>query len=679
MVKKQGGYISINERDKHNSIREEFRGETFDELIKFPKGLGAKHPFNFEDLEKVYKKYGALAGGVNKITSSVVTDFKIKLKNPNAQKIIDDFLHDTNFHTVTNTWVREGILKGNGFIEIDLEETKVRVMNANHMFVKRNKKGKVIEYNQWIKPLNKFNRDSKDLISFKPNQIAHLQINKMPNDPYGIGMVWSNERIIENLVKNEQDLQTLTSRKAGQPYHVKVGQPGAITPKGIVDQIKSDLQFLTNSTEWVTDGDIEIKEIEFKGLGKNITETQMYFWRMLLAGLEVPEVLMGSGQLNEGIAKVQLKAYGRKIKSIQNQVADIIEEKIIRPLLRSHEGIVEGKRITFDEVPVFIWELPDEEDITDKLKLYQTYLNTDNISAELRASLEIKIAELLEDEALLAVLRSPMEAQKQAEQDREDEERRKEEEDIPQPEVPGVKPSAQSFKFQEEPEDDLNEVTLIHEFIRKKGNEWCVFSEKGRNFGCFPTKDQAEKRLTQIKRFSKTDITIQEWVDLKEVDGFNYTDYLVKILEVLKLDEFIELKAITESDITNGLLPTQEIEKLKQVLKDGFKNNQTISEIEKNIKDNVKLGDRVTKVGIISANKRPNMIARTETVRLANEGLIKLYNENNIEKVSFLAALSDRTCPICEGLNGTVFTIKESNGVIPVHVNCRCTWISITE
>ncbi len=658
--KEKGGYISVSHQDKNNSFKQEFKGEVFDKPTTFPRGLGAEHPFEFDDLEKLYKKYGVLAGAINKMTDSIVTDFKIKLKNPNAQVLVDDFLHETNFHTVVSTWVREGLLKGNGFIEIDLDKTKVRVMNANTMYVKRNKKGKVLEYNQWTKPLNKFVKDSKDLIPFKPNQIAHLPINKIPNDPYGIGIVWSNERVIENLIKNEQDLQVLVTRKSGQPYHIKVGQPGVVTPKAIVDQIKQNLQFLTNTHEWVTDGDIEITAIDFKGLTNNLTDAQMYFFRMLLAGLEIPEVMMGSGQLNEGIAKVQLKTYGRKIKSIQNLVADIIEEKIIRPLLIAN---------SLDERPLFIWELPDEEDISARLTLYREFLNTPS-TPELKASIEIKIAELLEDEQLLAMLRTPQQAKDEFEVEAERLEREREESEIPQPEVPGAKPAAQS-----------NELDL-KEFVKKQGNKWCVFSEEGRNFGCFPTKSQADKRLAQIKRFSKNNLSVKEWVDLKELAGFNYTDYLIKILEVLRNDPFADLIGKTEKDFANGLLTKTQVEKLRVVLKDGFKENQTIAQIEKNVQDSVNLKDRVTRVGVIKASVRPNMIARTETVRLANQGLVNLYKENGIEKVSFLAALSDRTCPICEGLNGQVFNINELVVGVnqpQIHTNCRCTLVSVIE
>lgn len=659
MKKQIGGYVSVTNLQKSTYFQEEFKGETFDKQSMFPKGLGAEHPFNFEDVEKVIKKYGVLAGAISKIADSVVTDFRVKLKNPNAQKLIDDFLHDTNFHTIANSWIREGIGKGNGFIEIDIKERKIRIMNANWMYVKRSNKGKVLEYNQWTRPYNKFNKDSKELIKFEPNQIAHLTINKVPNDPYGIGMVWSNERIIENLINNEQDLQKLYSRKAGQPYHVRVGQPGVVTPQSIVDQINQNLQYLTNRTEWVTDGDVEIKVIDFPGLGKSLTEGQMYFYRMLLAGLEVPEVMMGSGQLNEGIAQVQLKGYGRKIKSIQNQVADIIEEKIIKPILIDN---------SLNERPLFIWDLPDQEEINLKIDKINNLLLNPFIQPMLKARIQIELAELLGYEDVVNKLQSPDRAQQDANMEGENEERRKEEEEIPEPEVPGVKPNAQLIKIN------------LKEIIRKVGNEYCVFSHKtGRNMGCYSSKEEAEKRLDQLKRFQSNEITIKEWCDLKEVAGFNYTDYLVNILGVLKLDKFEDLRALSDKDIIEGLLPNEDVEKLREILKTGFKDNQTIKEIEKEIQTNIDLKDRKTAVNIIPANIRPNMIARTETVRLANEGLLNLYKDNKIEKVSWLAALSDRTCPICERQNGKVFSINESRGLIPAHTSCRCTWMSIIE
>ena len=70
----------------------------------------------------------------------------------------------------------------------------------------------------------------------------------------------------------------------------------------------------------------------------------------------MPEVMMGSGQLNEGIALVQQSTHKQKRQGYRILIASIIEEKIIRPLLRANSP-------ELDEQPEFIWELPTEEDI----------------------------------------------------------------------------------------------------------------------------------------------------------------------------------------------------------------------------------------------------------------------------------------------------------------------------
>lgn len=623
MVKKKvGGYISLRGIDRQIVIKSDFSGLSFDEEEMFPKGLGAKHPFDFIAIEKLYKKYGVVAGIVNKDTDSIIGEFEIKLKNPNAQALIDSFVHDTNFHVVIREWIREALLKGNGFIELDLDNDKIRILNANYIYVRRNKKGKVLGYNQWTKPFKKFNRDSPDKVPFRANQIAHLLFNKIPNDPYGIGEIWPNERIIENLVLNEQDLQKLYTRKAGAPYHFKVGQPGTNVPTSVVDDVNAKLQYLTNRTEWVTDADIDIKVIEFEKLGARLTEGQMYFFRMLLAGTEMPEVYMGSGQLNEGIAKTQKEIYKLKIAAKRIIVASVIEEFIIRPLLRAHN---------LDEQPEFIWELPTEEDINKRIERIQGFLKMGaQTSTAMKAGLEIELAKLFDLEEVEKVLPTPEEALKQEEErEAENREREEEETEIPQPEVPGAKPAAQ----------EQSDILL---------------------------KEQTGE------------LDIKEWINIKEVAGFNYTDYLVKILETLNIDKFVGLAAITEADIASGLLPEREIEKLRIVLKDGFRKNQTIREIENNIKTQVDLKDRTIGNKIIPADARANTIARTETVRVANEGLIKLYKENKIKKVRWLAAVSERTCEECESLNGVIFNINEATQP-PLHTNCRCSLLSVVD
>jgi hypothetical protein len=66
----------------------------------------------------------------------------------------------------------------------DLGITKVIIeeplLNSNNIYVRRNKYGEVQSYCQYVGDLSKFN--SRKIIDFEPNQIAHLPINKISDD-----------------------------------------------------------------------------------------------------------------------------------------------------------------------------------------------------------------------------------------------------------------------------------------------------------------------------------------------------------------------------------------------------------------------------------------------------------------------------------------------------------------
>jgi len=620
-IKEVRGYIAIN---KDFPIKEQFTGEVVDIPIRFPKDLGTEHPFNFEDVEKTYKSVGEVAAGINKVTDAIVGEFLLKAKNQKIQKVIDGFVKNTDFSTVLREWIREGFLKGNGFMELDLENQKIRVLNANDIYVKRTRKGVVREYNQWIGNIEGYRRTNLTrFTNFKLNRIAHLMVNKISGAAYGLGIVWQNERVIENMVLNDEDYHKLISRKAGAPLQIKVGVPGEAARTEDIDQTSDDLQYMTNRTNWVTDANTEMTVVDFGDVGKNLAETMDHDMLKLAFGMEIPIVLWGAGRIPEGIAKVQLEAWQRKIKAAQEDIESVIEEKIFKPLLlmQKLDGDVE-----------FVWNLPGEEEINKRLERLNKIVENMGISEPMRRMCELEIARLLNFEDANKFLAKPekeseedMEATKKAE--------REEEEEIKQPEVPGEKPAMEKYS-----DDEL-----------------------------------------EIKRAKSGEMNIKEFTNLKEIAGFNYSDFLVNILKRLRVEKFTDLAAITEADLIAGKLPKTEITKLRTVLKDGFRRNRTIREIETEIKQSIKLKD-VTKEGkvITEAGRRPNMIARTETVRLANIGLIDTYKEHNIKKVRWLAAVSDRTCEQCIGLDGQVFDINTVSPP-PAHVDCRCSLLSVGE
>ena len=166
---------------------------------------------------------------------------------------------------------------------------------------------------------------------------------------------------------------------------------------------------------------------------------------------------------------------------------------------------------------------------------------------------------------------------------------------------------------------------------------------------------------------------------LKEWLGFNYNEYLSFIKVFIRMDNFDLLKATNELDLRLGKLDSIKIDKLKTVLIDGFDKGSSIREIQRDILDRVDLpslkklqnGELVTRM---PRDYRALVVARTETTRVANEGSKLEYKEGGVKAYRWVAALSDRTCPVCEGLNGQLFSINNKI-VPPAHVMCRCTII----
>ncbi|RLG29022.1 hypothetical protein DRN98_08815, partial [Methanosarcinales archaeon] len=67
--------------------------------------------------------------------------------------------------------------------------------------------------------------------------------------------------------------------------------------------------------------------------------------------------------------------------------------------------------------------------------------------------------------------------------------------------------------------------------------------------------------------------------------------------------------------------------------------------------------------------KRASMIVRTETIRNYNQAAANKYKENGIRKWRWVAALGERTCEICAGLDGQVFSFGDPQPPSP-HPNC---------
>lgn len=91
------------------------------------------------------------------------------------------------------------------------------------------------------------------------------------------------------------------------------------------------------------------------------------------------------------------------------------------------------------------------------------------------------------------------------------------------------------------------------------------------------------------------------------------------------------------------------------------------------------LVSQIAGIGIVRAQR----LARTEVIRAHADATIGAYREAGLAGVKvlseFATARDNAVCPKCRALEGREFTLEAAEGIIPVHPNCRCAWLPMTE
>ena len=72
-----------------------------------------------------------------------------------------------------------------------------------------------------------------------------------------------------------------------------------------------------------------------------------------------------------------------------------------------------------------------------------------------------------------------------------------------------------------------------------------------------------------------------------------------------------------------------------------------------------------------TAQTRMTLIARTEIIRAHNQGQIEFYDTVGVKKFIWQTAEDERTCPICQPLDGKIFVVGKDPGPTQ-HPDCRC-------
>jgi SPP1 gp7 family putative phage head morphogenesis protein len=106
------------------------------------------------------------------------------------------------------------------------------------------------------------------------------------------------------------------------------------------------------------------------------------------------------------------------------------------------------------------------------------------------------------------------------------------------------------------------------------------------------------------------------------------------------------------------------LDALRLALKEGFELGESIPQLTKRLESYFSEAQKY----------RAEMIARTEVISALNEGALDRYSKENIKEVEFLA--SPDACSECSQFDAQLFNLSDSHGFIPVHPNCRCSWLA---
>lgn len=624
--------------------REEFKGEVEQKKFQsFTQDVGEDHPFNPKITQGLYSKYGFVTGIVDKYVDYIWgAGFHVTCEEKGGEKaitILNNWIHETQFYSVGRQWVKDALIAQGGFLELagakNKPVTKVKTLNPAYMYVRRDNKGNILGYTQYVGGFDRFSKNKA--IPFEPFQVAPLFFNKVGDSAYGLGIVYPNVPRIDQLIGLEKDMHTIVHRKANSPLHIKIGSTDPANPyipnQEAINAVRNDLQTLTPKTEWATDPYWSIEAIDTGDIGGKFDVAIKHDVDMLIFGFQVPEVLLGRGSIPEGLAQVQEDAFQRRTSSYQEEIEKVLEEQVFRRVLLA-AGI--------DMRVEVVWGQPSNKEKKEKIAQLQLLIGTMGISPKMRSMLELELAEQLGFD------KSELEdAQEEMENEMEE----------PMPRVPG----------QNAPRENVEKAVAVE-------------STNNLNAQITP---HLEVSSTTISSSTATDpfseeATLEAWL------GFNYKEYLAYILSAVKKDSFSLLVAETAEQASLGKLTTEQVDSLKKVLEKSFAEGSDIKTIARRIETDVQPGNLYeeepdgTKRVLASAENRPLNIARTESTRMANLGTKNYYQANNVEEYRWVASVGKRTCTECAGLNGTVFKVNEAPKLPPIHSMCRCSISALT-
>ena len=372
----------------------------------------------------------------------------------------------------------------------------------------------------------------------------------------GLGIGVTALKLIDDWLNMNNSEHKLMDRKANAPLHAKFGYINGdtkIIPKSEdIQAFGKDLETMSNKTNWVTDPLVDLKVIDFGKVGEKFGPTKESDLDMLIYAFQIPAVILGKANIPEGLAKVQMEAFQRRIQSIQAEFEKIIEQKIFKRILQAN-GL--------DVHVEFEWGTPSVMETEGRLNLVSELLKSPIVSGPLNELLEEEIVNLLK-------LDKDKYEKMKAEQEKVDEERERLEQQ-PQPKVPGqnakfpqkVQPKAEQPK-QPKPEEMLQ--AFIEILDKKEQNKENLLIKQQEELS-----KSIENRM-QILSKKLSDDTLQQFKEYKQKIDEDI-EQRKKEKEERKIKNKIKKKSLLSNIKKKSLLPPFRITRKTEYAKSDIK------------------------------------------------------------------------------------------------------------
>jgi len=156
-------------------------------------------------------------------------------------------------------------------------------------------------------------------------------------------------------------------------------------------------------------------------------------------------------------------------------------------------------------------------------------------------------------------------------------------------------------------------------------------------------------------------------IDMTPVADF-YLSHYDEFSKILSSDMQARVKQLIAQAIKDGT-PSTEVHQQIASIFDG----PVVIKVPEKLDEEGKVARRGYEY-TMDKDRYTTMVARTEIQRALNNGRVYGYQQSNIAKTLKWVA-NPGACEFCMPHNGEEYSVEDSQDLIPLHPNCRCTWV----